>query len=311
MTESVSPSCSLSQLHLLLTGECNYECDHCFVWSGPSQDNTMTPETIEHILDEAENLGTIDWIYFEGGEPFLYYQLLRSSVQLARERGFKVGIVTNAHWATSSAKAMNLLQPFSGLVEDLSISDDAYHGCKEGPRETTTARETARQLGIPVDFISITGPDKSDTQDVSGQLPAEETTVCYRGRAAVKLAALVKSKPWDQFTSCPWEDLRNPGRVHVDSLGNLHICQGLSIGNLFERPLAEIMRDYDPDTHPVIGPLLAGGPVDIVRQYGLPHEDAYADACHLCYLSREKLRKKFPEMLTPDQMYGGGGCQSS
>jgi len=301
MAASELQSCSLSQLHLLLTGECNYECDHCFVWSGPSQDNTMTPGTIAHILDEAENLGSIEWIYFEGGEPFLYYQLLLSSVQLARERDFKVGIVTNAHWATSSAEAIKLLQPFSGLVEDLSISDDAYHGCKEGPRETTTAREAARQLDIPVDFISISGPDSKDT---CRQPADDESTVCYRGRAADKLAALVKPKPWDQFTRCPWEDLRNPGRVHVDSLGNLHICQGLSIGNLFERPLAEIMRDYDPGPHPVIGPLLTGGPADIVRQYGLAHDDAYADACHLCYLSREKLRKKFPEVLTPVQMYG-------
>src|SRR5210317_2073874 len=112
----------LTGLHLLLTYECNYECSHCFVWGGPRQTGTMTPETIERILDEAEALGTIEWIYFEGGEPFLYYETLVAGVRLARESGFRVGIVTNAHWATSSAEAIKLLQPFSGLVEDLSIS---------------------------------------------------------------------------------------------------------------------------------------------------------------------------------------------
>ena len=60
----------LSELHLLLSYQCNYECDHCFVWSGPSVDGTMTLDTIDHILNEAEQLGTIRWIYFEGGEPF-------------------------------------------------------------------------------------------------------------------------------------------------------------------------------------------------------------------------------------------------
>ena len=301
MSASVSQPCSLTQLHLLVTGECNFECDHCFVWGGPTQSNTMTAETIEHILGQAGELGSIEWIYFEGGEPFLDYPLLRSSVRLASERGFKVGIVTNAYWATSSAEAMELLQPFSGVVEDLSISDDAYHGRKEGPRETTIAREAARQLGIPVDFISIAGPGSEDT---CRQLADDESTVCYRGRAAAKLAPLVQPKAWDQFTSCPWEDLRNPDRVHVDSLGNMHICQGLSIGNLIERPLVEVMRDYDPDSHPVIGPLLAGGPVELVNRYELGHEDAYADACHLCYLSRDKLRGEFPDVLTLDQMYG-------
>jgi hypothetical protein len=37
---------------------------------------------------------------------------------------------------------------------------------------------------------------------------------------------------------------------------------------------------------------------------GCPHEDAYADACHFCYEARRALRTRFPEILTPDQMYG-------
>jgi len=277
----------LSGLHLLVTYECNFECDHCFVWGGPSQNGTMTIETIEHILRQAEELGTIEWIYFEGGEAFLHFQLLCSGVQLARERGFKVGIVTNAYWATTDAEAREWLLPFAGVVEDLSISDDAYHGSNDGPRWTHIARQAAKQLSIPVDFIRV-----------------DESAVLYRGRAAEKLASRVQPKPWNQFTECPWEELRHPERVHVDAYGNLHICQGISIGNLLERPLTEIIRDYDPDTHPIVGPLLAGGPAEIVNRYELPHEQGYADACHLCYSSRCKLKDRFPDVLTPEQMYG-------
>ena len=80
----------------------------------------------------------------------------------------------------------------------------------------------------------------------------------------------------------------------MDAYGNLHICQGISIGNLLKRPLADIMRDYNPDAHPIIGPLLEGGPAEIVNQYDLEHEQAYADACHLCYASRCKLRGQVP-----------------
>ena len=294
----------LSGLHLLVTYECNYECDHCFVWGGPTQHGTMTDETIEYILRQAEELGTIEWIYFEGGEVFLFYQLLCSGVRLARERGFKVGVVTNAYWAITDAEAMEWLKPFAGVVEDLSISADAYHGSKDGLRQTQIARQAAEHLRIPVDFISVTGPEAADVQGVSGQLPAGESAVLYRGRAAEKLASHVQPKPWQQFTKCPWEELRHPERVHVDAFGNLHICQGISIGNLLERPLTEIIRDYDPDTHPIVGPLLAGGPVEMVNRYKLPHEQGYADACHLCYISRCKLKDRFPDVLTPDQMYG-------
>ena len=294
----------LSGLHLLLTYECNYECDHCFVWGGPSQTGTMTLETVGRIVGEAEALGTIEWIYFEGGEPFLHYDTLVAGAQLARESGFRVGIVSNAYWATSEAEAMERLAPFAGLVDDLSISSDAYHGKEEGAAGPDIARGAAQMLGIPVDFISVAEPDAAGVAGSAGKLPPGESAVLFRGRAAEKLASRVAKKSWQQFDRCPWEDLRAPGRVHVDPYGNLHVCQGITIGNLLQRPLPEIMRDYDADEHPIVGPLLAGGPAEIVRRYALPHGAGYADHCHLCYEARRQLRRRFPDILTPDQMYG-------
>jgi len=52
--------------------------------------------------------------------------------------------------------------------------------------------------------------------------------------------------------------------------------------------------------------LLTGGPVALVQEYNLPHEENYADACHLCFEARRELRARFPEILKPDQMYGEG-----
>ena len=294
----------LSGLHLLLTYECNYECEHCFVWGGPTQTGTMTLETVKDILDQGKAFGTIEWIYFEGGEAFLYYDRLLAGIRLAKESGFKVGIVTNAYWASTDADATNWLTPLAGLVDDLSISSDAYHGGDEEPEPPETARRAARRLDMPVGFISVAEPGAADVPGAAGRLPAGESAVLYRGRAADLLASRVDAEPWKQFTECPWENLRYPERIHVDPFGNLHICQGISIGNLLKRPLTEIMRNYDADNHPIIGPLLAGGPAEIVRKYDLPHEDGYADHCHLCYKSRCALRERFPDVLTPDQMYG-------
>ena len=294
----------MSGLHLLLTYECNYECDHCFVWGGPSQSGTMTAETVEHILAAAEASGSIKWIYFEGGEAFLYYDTLRSGVSKARERGFDVGIVTNAYWATTDDAAIEWLQPFAGAIDDLSISSDAYHGSNEGVNHPQIARRAAKQLGIPVDFISVAQPEAAHVPGAGGKLPAGESAVLYRGRAAQILASRVQGEPWVRFDECPWENLRGPERVHVDPFGNLHICQGISIGNLLERPLADIMAGYDPDEHPIVSALLADGPAELIRRYDLSHQDRYADHCHLCYSARCALRQRFPDVLTPDQMYG-------
>ena len=199
---------------------------------------------------------------------------------------------------------MERLRPFAGLVDDLSISSDAYHGIEEGVTRPDTARGAARRLGIPVDFISVAEPDAPDVAGSAGKLPPGESAVLFRGRAAEKLAHRVAAKPWEQFDRCPWEDHRMPGRVHVDPFGNLHVCQGISIGNLLQCPLPGIMRDYDAEEHPIVGPLIAGGPAEIVRRYSVVHEADYADHCHLCYTARRHLRERFPEVLAPDQMYG-------
>jgi hypothetical protein len=125
----------------------------------------------------------------------------------------------------------------------------------------------------------------------------------YRGRAAVTLTDGLPRQPWEAFTTCPYENLVDPGRIHLDPFGNLHMCQGLVIGNVWQRPLAEILETYNPQTHAIIGPLLAGGPAQLVQQYDLVYEPGYVDACHLCYTAREALREQFPAELAPDQMY--------
>ena len=53
----------ITQIHLLLTYMCTLECEHCFVCSSPAAEGTFTPTQIAEILDQAEQLGTVDTIY--------------------------------------------------------------------------------------------------------------------------------------------------------------------------------------------------------------------------------------------------------
>jgi MoaA/NifB/PqqE/SkfB family radical SAM enzyme len=294
----------LTGLHLLTTYQCNYECDHCFVWSSPKQSGTMTLKQIRKILHQALETGTVEWIYYEGGEPFLYYAVLVQAVQEAAEMGFKVGLVTNSYWATAEEDAEIWLKPFAGLVQDLSVSSDLYHYDVKLSQQANFATTAAENMGIPVGVISIAQPEDVNTAAAVGKLPLGESAVLYHGRAAEKLAPRAAKYPWKQFTECPYENLREPGRIHVDPFGYLHICQGITIGNLFQVPLRDICENYDPDSHPITSPLLEGGPVAMVNRSNLPHRETYADACELCYEARIQLRQLFPEELAPDQVYG-------
>jgi hypothetical protein len=269
----------------------------------------MTLRDVRRILQQAAQLGTVKWVYFEGGEPFLYYAVMLKGIQEAASMGFQAGIVTNGYWATDEEDALEWLRPFAGLIQDLSISSDLFHWSEKHSLQARNASTAAERLGIPLGFISIAQPETIDAASAVGQLPTGETAVIFRGRAAEKLAAQAVRKPWEQFTECPYENLREPGRLHVDPLGNLHICQGISVGNLFQRPLREICETYNPDSHPITGPLLEGGPVELVQYYALPHEEGYADACHLCGQACRALRRRFPEILAPDQMYGVVGSE--
>jgi len=295
---------NLTGLHLLLTYQCTFECDHCFVWGSPFQTGTMTLATIRHILQGAQETGTVRSIYFEGGEPFLYYPVLLKAVDMVLDAGFKAGIVSNAYWATTLEDARTWLAPLAGKLSDLSVSSDLFHYNEWDSLQARNASQAAAELDIPIGVISIARPEQGESALVEGQLPAGESGVMFRGRAAEKLAPAAPKHPWDTFTTCPYENLVDPGRVHVDPFGNLHLCQGIVIGNLFERPLMEICDSYEPSRHPVVGPVLEGGPRRLVEMYDLPHAPVYADACHLCYQARSDLRDRFSEFLRPDQVYG-------
>jgi hypothetical protein len=245
-------------------------------------------------------------VYFEGGEPFLFYPIMLQGLREAAAMGFKRGIVSNCYWATSVEDALQWLRPIVEIgVDDLSLSSDLFHGEEMLTQTARNAVEAAKQLGLPQGVITIDIPEgcAAYSQTNKGE-PITGGQVRFRGRAVAKLAEGVPRRPWTEFTECPDEDFANPGRVHLDAFGNLHVCQGLVMGNIWQRPLQEIVADYDPRAHAIIGPLLEGGPVALARRYDLPHEQTYIDACHLCYLARDALRSRFPELLTPANVYG-------
>lgn len=295
----------LTGLHLLLTYACTYECDHCFVHSSPRAEGTMTLAQVIDVIDQAKQIGTVTGIAFEGGEPFLFYPIMLAGVRYARKRGLNVSIVSNGYYGTSIEDAVEWLRPLSELDVSLSISEDVFHNPDSDPKSPgKTVVAAAERLGIDVDEARI----EFDPSQPEEHLPGEAILggrVRYRGRAADKLITENHPmKPWETFDECPDEDFDDLGRAHLDPFGNLYTCQGVTIGNLNNRSLQDILTAYDPTSEPIIGPLRRGGPAALVRAFDLPLRGEYADACHLCYLARQMLRERFPNQLAPAQVYG-------
>ena len=128
--------------------------------------------------------------------------------------------------------------------------------------------------------------------------------VLFKGRAVDKLLGDLPRLKYTNFRDCPHENLKSPERVHLDPFGNIHICQGIVIGNINMIPLKEIMNGYHPEMHPIIGPLMSGGPAELAREYGFDISGGFVSHCHLCFEARRALMDEFPEYLTPKQVYG-------
>ncbi|MBW2412465.1 MAG: radical SAM protein [Deltaproteobacteria bacterium] len=297
----------LDGIHFLLTYTCNFECDHCFLYCSPYSGGTFTIEQISQILDESKKIGTVEWIYYEGGEPFLFFPLLVESIKRARRMNFKVGVVTNAYGALAEEDAELWLRPMAEAgVSFINISNDSLHYGEEESNPATIALSVAERLGITASPICIDKPKVELQQGEGGKKgrPVVGGHVKFRGRAVEKLTKNLPLRPSDQLCECPYEDLVSPSRVHLDTFGNVQICQGISMGNCWKTPLSELVRDYDAQKHPICGPLIRGGPIRLIEEYSLDLEDEYVDECHLCYAARVALLDRFPEYLAPKQVYG-------
>jgi MoaA/NifB/PqqE/SkfB family radical SAM enzyme len=296
----------LKGVHFLLTYRCDLECDHCFVWASPKAKGVFTLAKIRNILTEAKKLGTVNHVAIEGGEPFLYYPIMVKTVSEAAKMGFHVAVLSNCYWATSSEDAVEWLLPIAETQNvELSLSSDLYHGENWEIEEVKNAAKAAKILNIKAGVITVKQPNNetSSSKEIEGA-KVDSWDLMYKGRAFSKLTERATKRPWHEFTKCPYENFLKQERVHVDPLGHVHVCQGISIGNAWRTPFSKIIEQYNPFENPILEPLVRGGPVALAEKFGLSHEEAYADACHFCSAARLVLRSKYPDILVPAQMYG-------
>jgi hypothetical protein len=220
--------------------------------------------------------------------------------------GFHVAVLSNCYWATSPEDAEKWLLPIAETDNvELSLSSDLYHGESWEIEEVKNAARAAKMLNIKTCIITVKQPNKetSCSKEIEGA-KVDSWDLMYKGRAFSKLTEKAARKPWHEFNKCPYENFLKQERVHVDPLGYVHVCQGISIGNAWQRPFRRIIQEYNPLENPILGPLIRRGPVALVEEFGLSHDEAYADACHFCSAARAMLRSRYPDILVPAQMYG-------
>jgi len=117
----------IKQIGFILTRKCTAECSHCGSDASPDKEGVIPMPLIIDFLGLIRGMN-LEVYYITGGEPFLYYPVLKEILRIGQEKNLKAVICTNAFWATSQDEAINkLLKLKESGLHLLKLSTDVFH----------------------------------------------------------------------------------------------------------------------------------------------------------------------------------------
>ena len=140
-------------LFIYICNYCNMRCRHCINGDTKLETSTANSEDVIVWIEEAGR-SSISSLNFVGGEPFFYQDDLKRYCLKAKSEKLPTSITTNAYWATSKERAIEVLKPMVGLTS-LMLSSDVYHLEFVSRANIINAVEACFELGIYVTIVSI------------------------------------------------------------------------------------------------------------------------------------------------------------
>jgi hypothetical protein len=305
----------ISGITWILSYRCNLNCAHCF-FDVQGDLRILDHELAREALVSLEQTVPLAWQHVSGGEPLLFEAELHRLLEVIQEHGSKtVGIATNGFWGDSEQRAQETVSQLKRRgVNGLCLSADDYHQSGLSIDHVRTAAEQVAAQGLNKHSFVVCCQQEGSSPSFTGKdfaLPLAPVLVRKIGRgAAVDVfddtaqAGNIPAAPCRNLCCCLGETTPfDPQMVWIDPYGNVMICYGLIIGNLYERSLGEILRDYSVNQSPLLKVLAEQGPVGLYRlavSKGWQPEGGFADECSLCWQARYFLRKPLSERLGPE-----------
>lgn len=316
----------IKSLDFLLTFKCNSQCKHCSYKAGPEMKGFIKSESIKKYLFELEDTHPLQSITVHGGEPFLYFKQLKYALEKGKELGIpRRGTITNGYWAENPSIAKKKLRELKDVgLTQITFSADSFHQEYIPLNRVKTAITSAVTLAFEniwvdsyfLEDFEANNPFNDKTREIVNQLEEIQNIeinkylLGYEGRGS-NLTKYVKLKTEIPSGKCPlpfWigGDLTAPTTVEIDYEGNITLCPGISIGNTNNKPLDEILQDYECSSHPILSRIADKGPIGLVElaeEKNCLITQPFADECHVCYEMRKLLRSFYPQYLAPSNCY--------
>jgi len=315
----------LSGITWITTYNCNISCDHCFFFTQGNK-RYMDPELVNIALKDFKYGNKMFWQHFSGGEIFLNTDKLIKIIQNLRKYFDKdIGLVTNGFWAKSIEESSLMIDKLKGIgVTSLSVSSDYFHQTlldKENPRNLISALATEKMnsfilSGVLGKDISGSKNLKLENDKLFNDLPmskipsiaeVEIRSIGKGSKLNIPKKKFIPQGKCTELSTCLGENESfNPKMIWIDPYGNVMICYGITIGNLYKNTLNEIIESYDPKNNILLSILSEKGPKGLYEyaiSKGIDLPDEYYDECDLCYQVRSKLRMIHSEVLSPMECY--------
>jgi hypothetical protein len=259
----------------------------------------------------------------------LFPELTASLAAGVHEMEMAVRVETNAFWATDLDAALSYLEPLFRAGSSVMFSLDAFHepyislDCIE--RAVRVADELGMEHNLELPYLDVQARThaldlRTDALlrelerrlDRSPCCRTYQGNVLYNGRAADRLASIVAPGRGVPDVICDrvpwWYDgwIETNDLLILDPEGYLSKGCGISMGNVRELPVDEVLAAFDARRHPIFSTLLTSGPLGLAKEateLGYTLKQDYADKCHLCQEARDVLVSKYPNELVPRQHY--------
>ena len=314
-----------TSMGLLLTYKCPAECAFCYYKCGPKKNGLIS---LAAAINAWQGLiaiaGKSAKIHITGGEPFLYWDHLAQLLEIAAKQqlGDVDMIETNGCWADNKSDIIEKLKFLdSHNVKKLKISYDPFHAEFIDYHKVKLLYETACQvLGTQRVLVrwqeylekDLSVKNLSENEKAALFANSLKAHPCrFTGRAAEKFTQVPANKEVEEIAklTCQNAYLSAKG-IHIDPYGNVFsgVCSGIIIGNINEKPLEEIWRDFNPTKKEFLSVLFNKGPVGLLEKAikdGYQKSRLYLGKCQLCTALRQFFfdNGQFRQIIGPKDCY--------
>ena len=312
---------------ILYTYQCTIACRHCCFGcaAGNSNARMSTPQALKH-LRSLHRLGRV--IHIAGGECMMYWDELKALLAAARSEGVQPHFVeTNCSFAVDERTVRERLDCLRSCgVRGILLSADPYHQEFVSPENFLWARSVSREVFGPENVWCTDASDKSvlDLARIArdpGRLReyVRAGPPMLVGRAQRELCRYLDGFRVDQVPLDTGWHVRYRQRdcavdfapetiweVHIDPYDNIQTNCGVILGNALRVRVETVMRQ-PAGANFVAETLAREGPFGLAKfaaeRHGFVPPERVCSKCDLCYTVRKFLRREYPEILGPAEVY--------